>query len=216
MLQEEHYASLMPEAYRRWAELEAASKVKIYTKTGGLYWGPPVYHAGSRATCDRLGVDYEILTPEQVEERWPPLRATPGWEGLFEPNCGVLHANDAVKALQDQAEAHGASLHEGCTVKSIEGGEHDGEPVTVRTTDGRTFVAEKCVITAGAWAGKLLRDTAGLELALQPTQNTVAYWPVSQPDAFSIGKFPVLISKQFYSLPSWHPEELGCWKIDGS
>jgi sarcosine oxidase len=127
---QQHYAALMPEAYSRWAALEAEAGDKLYTQTGGLYWGPEGFLDQSgesshshRQTCDALGVEYEMVGPDEVARRWPPLVATPGWEGLFQPDCGILHADACVAALQGGAAAGGAELHERCVVTEIEGGQ---------------------------------------------------------------------------------------------
>eukprot|EP01050_Picozoa_sp_SAG11_P022877 SAG11_NODE_4436_length_1895_cov_4.459354_2_plen_250_part_00 len=177
---QERYASLMPEAYQRWAALDAETgDTALYTKTGGLYWGPVGFLDGSgdsmhghRVTCDALGVEYEMLSSAEVGLRWPPLRtpASDGWEGLFNPECGVLHADACVAALQAAAAGGGAELHERCTVTEIEGG-RAGELVVVRTADGRAFHARRCVVCAGPWAGELLRRTTGLKMALQVRQH---------------------------------------------
>ena len=225
---QEHYASLMPEAYQRWGALDAESESTLYTRTGGLYWGPAGFVDPSgdslhthRATCDALGVEYEMLSAVDVAERWPPLD-TPGsatWEGLFSPDCGILHADACVAALQAAATAGGAELHERCAVTEIEGG-GEGEPVSVWTADGRRFVADACIVCAGPWAGELLRRATGLNVALQPTQNTVAYWPAEagHEAAFEADNFPVLISDcelgAFYSIPSASEDEKGTWKFD--
>ena len=115
----------MPEAYERWAALQeehsqAGGKTRLYTKTGGLFWGPAGFARGEAETCDKLGVVYEVLSSAAVG--WPPLVPTEGWEGLFNPDCGVLHADACVAALQAKAAVAGAVLHEHCTVASIEGG----------------------------------------------------------------------------------------------
>jgi glycine/D-amino acid oxidase-like deaminating enzyme len=201
---QQHYASLMPEAYARWSALDAEASDTLYTQTGGLYWGPVGFVDGSgdsmdshRATCDALGVEYEMMSRAEVAKRWPPLDtpASDEWEGLFNPDCGILHADACVAALQTAAAAGGAELHERCTVTEIEGG-GEGDPVSVRTADGREFQGDHCVVCAGPWAGELLRRTTGLQMALQPTQNTVAYWPAEagRGEAFEAGQFPVLIS----------------------
>ena len=201
---QQHYASLMPEAYTRWSALDAEASDTLYTQTGGLYWGPVGFVDGSgdsmdshRATCDALGVEYEMMSRAEVAQRWPPLDtpASDEWEGLFNPDCGILHADACVAALQTAAAAGGAELHERCTVTEIEGG-GEGDPVSVRTADGREFQGDHCVVCAGPWAGELLRRTTGLQMALQPTQNTVAYWPAEdgRGEAFEAGQFPVLIS----------------------
>ncbi len=201
---EPHYASLMPEAYDRWRAIDATTQDTCYTRTGGLYWGPVGFTDPSgdnvhshRGTCDALGVEYEMLSSVEVASRWPPLDtpAAKGWEGLYNPDCGILHADTCVATLQQAARAGGVSLHEHCTVTGIRGG-REGEPVTVTTSDGRCFEANHAIICAGPWAGELLAKTTGLRMALQPTQNTVAYWPADKgrADAFMAGRFPVLIS----------------------
>ncbi len=201
---EPHYASLMPEAYERWRAIDATTQQTCYTRTGGLYWGPVGYMDPSgdsmhshRSTCDALGVEYEILSSAEVVSRWPPLDtpAAKGWEGLYNPDCGILHADTCVATLQQAASVGGVALHEHCTVTEIEGG-REGEPVAVTVSDGRCFIANHAIICAGPWAGELLARTTGLRIALQPTQNTVAYWPVDEGhgDAFTAGRFPVLIS----------------------
>eukprot|EP00747_Dinoflagellata_sp_TGD_P029134 gnl/TRDRNA2_/TRDRNA2_133711_c0_seq1.p1 gnl/TRDRNA2_/TRDRNA2_133711_c0~~gnl/TRDRNA2_/TRDRNA2_133711_c0_seq1.p1 ORF type:complete len:439 (+),score=54.18 gnl/TRDRNA2_/TRDRNA2_133711_c0_seq1:42-1358(+) len=223
---QQYYAALMPEAYRRWAALEAEAGATLYTKTGGLYWGPKGFVDDSgdssdshRSTCDALGVAYEMLSANEVQERWPPLVATEGWEGLFQPDCGILHADACVAALQAAAAKEGAELHEECVVTGIKGG-GEGDKVSVHTADGRTFVADRCIVCAGPWAGELVTSTTGAKLALQPTQQTVAYWPIDKgrEAAFEVGQMPVLISDcslgAFYAIPSALEAERGCWKFD--
>ena len=56
-----------------------------------------------------------------MEERWPPLIAQEGWEGLYQEDTGILHADTAVRTLQEQARAAGAALFEFCVVESIVG-----------------------------------------------------------------------------------------------
>ena len=156
-----------------------------------------------------------------MAERWPPLDtpASATWEGLYSRDCGILHADACVAALQAAATAGGAELHERCAVTEIEGG-REGEPVSVRTADGRRFDADACIVCAGPWAGELLRRATGLSVALQPTQNTVAYWPAEagHEAAFEADNFPVLISDcelgAFYSIPSASEDEKGTWKFD--
>ena len=48
---QQHYASLMPEAYARWSALDAEASDTLYTQTGGLYWGPVGFVDGS-GDCD--------------------------------------------------------------------------------------------------------------------------------------------------------------------
>lgn len=201
---EPHYASLMPEAYARWRAIDNGTESPCYTQTGGLYWGPAGFTDPSgdnmnshRGTCDALGIEYEMLSSVEVAARWPQLDtpATKDWEGLFNPDCGILHADTCVAALQQAAKVGGVQLHEHCTVTSINGG-RKGEPVSVTTAEGGCFLAKHAIICAGPWAGELLARTTGLKVALQPTQNTVAYWPADEghEDAFMASRFPVLIS----------------------
>jgi sarcosine oxidase len=85
-------------------------------------------------------------------------------------------------------------------VKSIQ--PFDGG-VTVDTDNG-TFECKRLIITAGAWADKILADV-GINLGLTVTQEQVMYYATPNLKKFSIGQFPVFLATgsegMFYGFP---------------
>jgi sarcosine oxidase len=114
---------------------------------------------------------------------------------LYQPDAGIVAADEAVAVLVDGARAAGATVEEGVRVVAIEPAD---DRVVVRTATG-SFAAAAVVVTAGAWARGLLA-TCGIELTTRPTRETVAYFRL--PD----GRLPPTLvdwgSPSIYALPS--------------
>ena len=98
------------------------------------------------------GLECEVLTPTRLAALEPNLRLGVAG-GLLVPGDAVLYPPGGALALLDDARAHGATLHEGCTVDEI--GPH---AVHCGST---TFRADVIVNAAGARAAQL---TPGLPI----------------------------------------------------
>jgi sarcosine oxidase len=94
-----------------------------------------------------------------------------GIPALFQPDAGIALADRAVSSFARLAEEGGVEVREATPVTAIEPGM---ERVDVRTEDG-TISARSAVVTAGAWAGRLLAPI-GIDLPVRPTRETVAYF----------------------------------------
>jgi sarcosine oxidase len=102
---------------------------------------------------------------------------------VFQPDGGVTRADRAHAAFVAEAVAGGVEVRERTRVRElvVDRGE-------VRlATDGAELAARAVVVTAGAWAPRLLA-TAGVELPVVPTRETVVYL-----DLQGAGEVPPLI-----------------------
>jgi monomeric sarcosine oxidase len=107
------------------------------------------------------GLDVERLTAAEIERRWPAFRVPPELTGVFERRAGFLHVERCVQACLDAAKGAGAELLTGVEV-------HEwiaGDDILVRTSAG-DFHTHRLVVTAGAWAGDLLRPL-GIPLTIK-------------------------------------------------
>ena len=150
------YVRLAREAGELWRELEDESGVSLLTTTGGVDHGDPAEIEPCLAAMRSVGVGYEQLAAEAAAERWPGMR----FDGdvVFQPDAGRVHADDAVRVLQDAAARHGAELRFG------EGAEEivvDGDTAAVRTAAGE-HRAPVAVVTCGAWATPVLGESVSL------------------------------------------------------
>jgi len=140
--------------------------------------------------------------------RWGgAFRVPDGWlTAVSERGGGVLSATKAVAMFQALAVRKGAAVRDNAEVVSIEKAPEGG--VVVKTSGGEEFRGAKCVVTVGAWASKLLRSVAGVELPIQPLHTLTLYWrikPGREGDLTAKAGFPTFSSygdPPVYGTPS--------------
>jgi sarcosine oxidase len=195
------YVPLLRRAYELWAELEAASQRTLFRKTRLLIAGPPrgeaIAGALEAARLHNLQVDQ--LTAKEARALFPGIDVPATYSTVLEPDAGFLLVEDCVRAHWQQAEAAGATMLSGAAVREWSA---DGHGVRVRTDRG-DFHAAALVITAGAWAGALLRD---LNLPLTVVRKFVG-WFRTEDGAYHVDAgHPTFYFEQpdgaFYGFPS--------------
>ena len=101
-----------------------------------------------------LGVDTEILGPDEVSERWPELSVENVELACFEPASGYADPVRTVEALARSAARDGLKIYEGCRVLGIE--TSNGGVSSVITGDGE--IATDVVVNAtGPWGNSIGR-----------------------------------------------------------
>ncbi len=161
------YVPLLLESYRLWEELEELSGQQLKVETGLLEVGPRdgIVVPGVLMAARQHGLAVEELSATEIESCWPGFRLPDDQSreltGVFEPRAGYLKVEACVAACLAEAKRHGAELLPNVEVHDW----HAGEDVLVRTSAG-DFHADRLVITAGAWAGPLLR-TLGVPLEVR-------------------------------------------------
>jgi sarcosine oxidase len=163
------YVWMAQEALALWRELEQESGRALLTTTGGLDVGPEVdANAGALEEGD---IQFRFITPGDAGDRWPFMDLSHADQILFQPDAGVLSADDAVRAFASGAMRSGAIVFEETPVQEMD---VDGDAATIKAA-GQHFSADTVVVTAGAWAKSLLEDV-DINLPVRPTRESVAYW----------------------------------------
>ncbi|XP_061460748.1 peroxisomal sarcosine oxidase [Rhineura floridana] len=169
---EDHYTVMMADAFRLWEELEAESGTKLCRPTPMLVLGhkeSPEFQSYWRA-MERNRIPSEVLPASTLAQRFPGIHLGGREMAVCDFTAGVLFADKALKAAQDQFRHHGGTIRDGEKVLGI----LPGAMATV-TTSQEEYQAKHLVVTAGAWASHLLAPL-GLQLPLQPLRITVCYW----------------------------------------
>ena len=137
-------ARLTEQARGLWRELEEESGETLFEVTGGIDHG---VDDAAIETFKALHPTGQVLSPEEATERWPGMR----FEGpvLYQPGSGRLYADRTVSALQRVAAAE---FRDQSPVKALK--IHDG--LVELDVPGGAVQARQVVVTAGAWAPKLL------------------------------------------------------------
>jgi monomeric sarcosine oxidase len=186
------YVPLLLDACKDWRELEARTGRTLYYPVGlvevGSTDGAVVPGVLRAAALHQLPV--ERLSADDVVERWPGLRVPGDFEAVFEPGAGYLLVEDCVRAYLEAATAAGAELVTGAEVLEWNATQR---AVHVRTSLGE-LQAERLIIAAGAWAGKLLAE---LKLELHVRRKSLFWYEPIRGDHVAASRMPVFL----YELP---------------
>jgi sarcosine oxidase len=164
---DERFVRLAQAAGEAWRALEEERGERLLERVGVLDLGPAApATARALAAC---GVRYETLTADEVAARWP-IRLAPDETAVFQGDGGFLHAARAHAALLGSARDGGVQVRERTHVEAL-ALERGSVRLSLATGE---LVARAVVVTAGAWAPRLLA-TVGVELPVVPTRETVVY-----------------------------------------
>lgn len=140
----------------------------------------------------------ETLSAAEIRRRYPPFRFSEEYVGVLEREAGFLYVEECVRAHVDAARACGATIYEREAVREWSS---DGSTVNVRTDRGR-YSAGALVLTAGPWAGQLLRQ-AGKDLRVM--RQVMLWFATADDGAFRRDRFPIYLADlggtYFYGLP---------------
>ena len=194
------YVPLLERAYENWKTLESETGSQVYYSTGLVYFG--AVNDPFLDTVKQSSVKYKIpvnkLSPEESNHKYPQFKIPANFQILEEPDAGFLTPERSILLFVEQAIFKGAVIRtkekvlEWKCVKGI---------VTVKTDRG-TYQANKLVITAGPWAGKMMPAFAP---KLKITRQALAWVKPKNWDNFILGKFPCWILEDneydFYGFP---------------
>ncbi|WP_099866225.1 NAD(P)/FAD-dependent oxidoreductase [Pararhizobium haloflavum] len=99
------------------------------------------------------GYEFEDLTAAQATGRFPFLDESSIRFAFTSREGGALHCRRIAADLAEWLTRHGARLHEHTRVASV-----DPTLGSVKTADGTVHLADRIIVTAGAWVPKLFPD----------------------------------------------------------
>jgi len=133
------YVEMAVGALAQWRLLENESGLDLLDTTGQLSFGPDV-GAVTEAMAE-TGMEYEELSAAAAAARFPALRPT--GPVLYEPESGVLAADQCLRALHASGKFTVRSGHPVATVEDA------GDQAHVLLRDGTRLAAEVVVTCAG-------------------------------------------------------------------
>ena len=195
------YVPLLRRAFKKWRELEQLSGRHLLTECPCLNAGPPgsAHVEGVRASVRTHNLVAEELTGNAINRRFPAFSFPADYVGVLERAAGFLYVEECVRAHIDSALSLGAEIH---AEEAVREWKAVGDGVEV-TTDKGTYRAAKLVVTAGAWATRLLADI-GIPLRLM--RQVMTWFDAGARDELRPGRFPIFLvdvrGGPYYGLPA--------------
>jgi sarcosine oxidase len=196
------YVPLLRRAYELWHELENLEGRQLLFTTGSLEGGVAggQVFAGAQRAAELHDLPHEVMTGEDVNDRWPAYRLPVDHRLVYQPDGGFLASEECILAHVHQASAAGAELH---WRERVLEWEPLSDGVRVRTDRG-SYQAGRLVVCAGPWVGKLLPELAPLAV---PERQVLAWLRPTRPELFDLGAFPVFNVQveegHYYGFPRW-------------
>ncbi|QDG66887.1 N-methyl-L-tryptophan oxidase [Pseudarthrobacter sp. NIBRBAC000502772] len=172
-----------------WAELEAETGQNILTRCGGLSIGTAdgPYIPKLLETTRTNGAEHEILSREEMAERYPQHNLRPDDIAVYDPHAGALRTDRAVTAAVAAAEANGATIHTKTPIDSIT---ETADGVLI-TSGNKAWTFENVIVSSGGWSQRLMPDY--LKAATEARRNYLSWFVARDAADFSPEKFPIFI-----------------------
>ena len=181
------YVRLMQVAHgEEWPRLERDSGTALVHRQDGVFFGPTGGpFEDYAASVAAVGVDVERIDVAQARQRFPLFRFPDAAGVLHDRTGGVIAAAAAIDALAKRCWIEGVHVLEDTEVVGID---PVGDAIAVATDRGK-LLAERVVVTAGAWTARLLPSLAA---RLVVKRQSVGFFAVDAPaEAIGVGRFPV-------------------------
>ena len=182
------YVPLLHRAYECWDGLQQAYADFTNANAEGLLWnqcgllscGPAegIAISGTREAISAHRLPCEELSLAECTNRFPGFDVPRDFAALFEPEAGYLFVERCVEANCALAQELGATIKTNQPVIEWKAGERG---VQVKTTDA-VFHADQLIITAGAWASRVLKE---LSLPLRIRRKSL-FWHKTSNSTFNV------------------------------
>jgi sarcosine oxidase len=212
------YVPLLKRSHERWLSLDGSTSENIFVTTGSLTIGQSDSDTftGALETCRDYDIDHEVLDAESVNDRFRAYDLPDEYRAVYQPDGGVLDAQQCLVTLADEALSFGARLHAREPVTSWT---ETSDGVEVQTTEA-TRRAETLVVASGAWAADSLETVGSM---LERERHVGCRFLPTDRAAFAPESFPVFVmdaadGRHFYGMPEPRQPgfKVGAPHVDGA
>ena len=196
------YYPILERSRKLWAELEAETGQDILTRCGGLSIGTVdgPYLSALLETTRTNRAAHEILSREEMAERYPQHNLRPDDIAVYDPNAGALRTDRAVTAAVAAAQSNGATIHTNTPISSIK----ETDDGVVVTSGENSWTFERVIVASGGWSQRLMPEY--LKAQTETRRIFLSWFVARDATQYTPEKFPVFIrisgNRSMYGAPS--------------
>lgn len=199
----EKYVPLALRAQTLWNELQQKCEERLFKKTGVINLGhqDSAFLQNVKTSARKWKLPLEAFDAHTLVKRWPQMKVPDNYQGIFEPDAGILYSEVAIATLVRLAREAGCAQLFNCAVRTL-CQKDDG--IAVETAEG-TYEARKVVVCAGTWVTQLFPD-----IPVTPVRKIFA-WHQADGRYSNENHFPAFTGElsdgsQFYGFPAENNE----------
>jgi sarcosine oxidase len=179
------YVPLLNRAYENWKAFERETGEQLYFPTGLVYFGSPAHPLmkGVKRSSSLYNIKLDQLNSNETSQLFHQFKIPDHFETLFEPDAGFVTPEKTIKLYSKQAIKKGAEIR---AREKVLNWKKDQNEIIV-TTDKNIYRCNKLIITAGAWAGKMIPS---LSKKLRITRQFIAWLKPKNWSDFALDRFP--------------------------
>jgi len=192
MYTEDFMADLAFHANDAWKVLEQEAGTNLIQRSGLLNFGDPNFKTGPEGNLlapiknlERLGMKYQNLTVDQIQEQFPFHDLPPNYQGLWAPDNGCINVSEMLRQLVRLCKKHGVEIRQWAKVVALDTSNEN--KVNVHAIVGEEditkgayeiFSAKKSIMTAGAYSNQILDASFNFKLDVDIWEMVYSYYAV--------------------------------------
>jgi glycine/D-amino acid oxidase-like deaminating enzyme len=199
---DEFYARWSRASLKEWTDFADEWDVELFVECGVVWFAERTdgFEAASETTLGRLGIPTERLAPDEIERRWPGVRADGLAFALFEPEAGILRARQGIQSTVEAFICEGG----GYEIAAVRPGRVKGRRLqSVEDQGGVGRSAEQFVFACGPWLPRLFPDVLG-DVIRVTKQDVLFFGTPGGDERFAPERFPAWVEYDagFYGIPT--------------
>lgn len=195
------YTPLLHQAYLDWKKLNQQANKILFVENGVLEMCFPNSSVALAAidSAKKYRIPLEVLSSQEIEQRFPGFRVPEGMIGIFQPEAGFLYVDDCLNYFIDHSRSAGANI---LFNEKVLAWQVTNDHLIQIKTNKNTYQSKFLIVTAGSWASEIFPE---LNLPLNIVQKKL-FWASTVDDTYSLNHSPCfayhLLQGKFYGFPS--------------
>ena len=211
----DYYVNLALRSQQLWLELQKLVEEKLFIPTGVLNVGRSNsdFIQNVIGSAEAFSLPVEVLSADEINERWKGWSVPEDYIGCFEISSGVLLSERIISAYRKVSEKIGAVIKVNTSVTSVK----IKDDLVEVETPSETYTSKHLIVASGAGTSEISR-LLGITLPLTEIRKTFSWFNCDE-ENYGNQYFPAfafsLDKAVYYGFPSIESDGVKIGRHDG-